>query len=240
MAAENDSAQNAVSTSCMHFATRVHFKRDLSKMCPQAPLPSDGTDAPAPAAPTSTERLVPRVGETLWVVRQEHLELILSGAKTLDVRPWRMRSRRQRWFLATRGVVCGKITVGEPFQMASAAMWAARASEHMEDPTGSLSRANHCWAYPLSQPLRLRPLLFRWAPDAAMWCRYQRAEAAAPRAPPVAPRAERDGDAIQVPRYGGRSVEVILPRRYGSTSLTPPFQRPAPLLLRERTHGATP
>lgn len=173
------------------------------------------TAGAAPAVPPApTERLVPREGEALWVVRQEHLELILSGAKTLVLRPWRTRRRRRRWFLATRGAVCGKVTVGEPFQVANAAAWAAHAGEHLEGPTMQY-RESHCWAYPLSRPLRLRPLSFRWEPDAVMWCRYRRSEASAPSGPPNAPRAERHQESIQTPRLDGRSVEVVLPRRYG-------------------------
>lgn len=135
-----------------------------------APAPEAEGAPPAPA-PTPSERLVPREGETLLVVRPEHVDLILLGEKTLEIRPWRMK-RIGRWFLATRGLVLGKVTLGAPFQIRDADAWVAHAPRHREG-TKMRHRPGFCWAYPLSRPVRVEPLPFEWCPGAMTLCKYR-------------------------------------------------------------------
>lgn len=131
--------------------------------------------SPQPTGAAATERLVPREGEMLLVVRPEHVELIMNGTKTLGIRARRVR-RLGSWFLAASGIVHGKITLGAPFKIEDEARWAILEVQHREGAIMQRGQ-NFCWAYPLSRPLRLAPLPFVWAPGAMMLCKYRTAGA---------------------------------------------------------------
>lgn len=159
------------------------------------PRTGRGRTAAAAAPAAVPERTRPHDGETLLVVTEAYVAPILDGTKTLLTRPWRMRGVG-RWFLSTRGLIRGKISLGEPFKIRDAATWKRHASHHME---GRLMRyrAGYCWAYPISHPIRLAPLHFPWTAGALLMCKYR--DAAAP------PHAGGACGPIEVPSRSLRS-----------------------------------
>lgn len=138
---------------------------------PTAPSAEDGADAAAASPPASGERMEPRVGETLFIVKEAQVDRVLDGTITLLLRPWPMK-RLGRWFLATRGLVHGKMTLGRPFMITDADMWAAHEPRHQEG-TVMRGRPGYNWAYPVSRPLRLKRISFDWTAGAIALCKYR-------------------------------------------------------------------
>lgn len=79
----------------------------------------------------------PAVGDKILVVRRPWLELLLSGEKTLEVRPWRIRPSRPggRVYLGCRGVVHAQVYFGEPVLVPDEAGW-SRLRPHHRVPAG--------------------------------------------------------------------------------------------------------
>ena len=71
----------------------------------------------------------PRVGERILVLREEWLERILTGQKSLEVRGTRLREG-EAW-LGCRSMIWGKVRLGPAMAIGTVQQWVALRPRHL-------------------------------------------------------------------------------------------------------------
>lgn len=73
----------------------------------------------------------PTQGDRILILREPWLGLVLSGAKTLEVRSRRLTCKT--YFLGSRGQIYGSATISSAFVIDTAAKWRALLPQHRWD-----------------------------------------------------------------------------------------------------------
>lgn len=94
----------------------------------------------------------PRIGERILILREEWLERILSGEKTLEVRGTRLREG-DIW-LGCRSRIFGKARLGAAFAIKTKRKWTSLRPRHLV--ANATLPYKTTWGLPLQSIIRLR------------------------------------------------------------------------------------
>lgn len=124
-------------------------------------------NATAMAEPT------PKQGETFLLMQPVYQELLLSGSKTLEIRPCRLRSGV--WFLGNRGSISGYVVIGEAaFKIGTDEQWQALANQHRVASETRMYAKTNCWANPVVAAARLSaPVTYVTHRGAIGFCKFE-------------------------------------------------------------------
>ena len=111
-------------------------------------------DAPTQSAMVRAIELgsTPRFGDRILILREEWLERILDGSKTLEIRGARLREG-DVW-LGNRGAVSGKARLGPAVPIGTKQEWAALRPRHLVADEALPYKTT--WGLPLESVRRLR------------------------------------------------------------------------------------
>ena len=129
---------------------------------------------PTAQAQPREPRARPEVNETILTFAEQWLERILSGEKTLEIRPYRLQAKQ--WFAGHRGMVMGLLQLGEAFEVETDDQWQQLRSQHRIPTETRMYTRSKNWACPILQAARLEPFLYKIHRGAIGRVRYEPVE----------------------------------------------------------------
>jgi hypothetical protein len=194
----------------------------LPQVGPVAPAPAAAAAVAAPPPPEAdlAGAPAPEVGDRILVLKPKWLELILSGAKTLEIRGSRLQPG-PAW-LGTGGRIHGGAIIGAAVPITTAEQWRALLPEHGVETAEPMYK--NTWGLPLAAVRRLREPVAYLHPRGAIGVVTYRGPPAAVADEPQEPLAEA---ALMPPRAALAEAAHGAPPAFA----TPPLPPPPPDLL---------